>query len=114
MPPVEIAYVPTRMAFENFTALEWALYVLLQRAGATPDRWLCVHMQPLAHALGRDASNIRKAARRLADRGYLSIAHNVVLNGQRCRVAYRILYREGVNEWLSRQAGHDVQPLQGE
>lgn len=107
MPVIEIAYVPTRMAFENLPPLAILLYIALQRYGAA-DRWVCVHNEQLARALGRDSSGIRRAARRLQEKGYLQIAHDVTIGGQRCRVAYRALYGEGVNEWLSRQAGHDV------
>ena len=87
----EIAYVPTRMALENHAAIDYDIYLLLQRRGAG-DRWVCVRQAQLAHALHKSLSSVRRALRRLADAGYVGIRHRVVLDGRICAVAYRVLY----------------------
>ena len=111
MTATEIAYVPTRMALEVHPAIDYEVYLLLQRRGAA-DHWACVRQSELAHALNKSLSSIRRALRRLAEGGYLVIRHREVLGGRLCATAYRVLYGEGVHEWLSHQAGSDVQPLQ--
>ena len=111
MVATEIAYVPTRMALEGHPAIDYEVYLLLQRRGAA-DHWACVRQSELAHALKKSLSSIRRALRRLAEGGYVVIRHRVVLGGRLCATAYRVLYGEGVHEWLSHQAGSDVQPLQ--
>lgn len=108
----ELAYVPTRMALEQHTALEYDLYLLLQQRGAA-DEWVCIRQIELARTLAKSLSSIRRALRRLAEAGYVAIRHRVVIGGRMCATVYRALYGEGVRERVSHQASHDVQPLQG-
>lgn len=88
MAVVEIAYVPTHMLYEGHTALEYDLYLLLQRKGAA-DSWVCIKQAELAAALARSLSSIRRALRRLAADGYVVIRHRVMLGGQFCTTVYR-------------------------
>lgn len=113
MPAIEIAYVPTRMALEAHPAIDFEIYLLLQRRGAG-EQWTCIRQSDLAHALAKSLSSIRRALRRLAAAGYVAIRHRVVIGGRVCTSAYRVLYgraREGALERLSYQTGHDEQPL---